>query len=52
MAKVTEVVKEIAQCWQKLKKEDRSIYKEAAKKGNQKSPAQIILILFYRQGKI
>lgn len=33
MAKVTEVVKEIAQCWQKLTKDDRSKYKEAAKRG-------------------
>jgi hypothetical protein len=29
MAKVTEVVKEIAQTWQKLAKEDRTKYKEA-----------------------
>jgi hypothetical protein len=33
MAKVTEVVKEIAQTWQKLAKEDRQKYKEAAKRG-------------------
>jgi hypothetical protein len=33
MAKVTEVVKEIAQCWQKLIKEDRQKYKEQAKRG-------------------
>lgn len=33
MAKVTEVVKEIAQSWQKMSKEDRHKYKEAAKKG-------------------
>lgn len=33
MAKVTEVVKEIAQTWQKLGKEDRQKYKEAAKRG-------------------
>jgi HMG-box domain len=33
MAKVTEVVKEIAQCWQILVKEDRQKYKEAAKRG-------------------
>jgi hypothetical protein len=33
MAKVTEVVKEIAQTWQKLAKEDRTKYKEAAKRG-------------------
>jgi len=33
MAKVTEVVKEIAQCWRKLNKEDKIKYKEAAKKG-------------------
>ena len=33
MAKVTEVVKEIAQSWQKLTKDDRSKYKEAAKRG-------------------
>lgn len=33
MAKVTEVVKEIAQSWRKLQKEDRQKYKEAAKRG-------------------
>ncbi len=33
MAKVTEVVKEIAQTWQKLGKDDRTKYKEAAKRG-------------------
>ena len=33
-AKVTEVVKEIAQSWKLLTKEDRSKYKEAAKRGN------------------
>ena len=33
MAKVTEVVKEIAQTWQKLGKDDRQKYKEAAKRG-------------------
>ena len=33
MAKVTEVVKEIAQCWGKLTKEGKIKYKEAAKKG-------------------
>lgn len=33
MAKVTEVVKEIAQIWQILAKEDRTKYKEAAKRG-------------------
>lgn len=33
MAKVTEVVKEIAQSWKILTKEDRQRYKEAAKRG-------------------
>jgi len=33
MAKVTEVVKEIAKCWKVLTKDDRQKYKEAAKKG-------------------
>ena len=33
MAKVTEVVKEIAQSWKVLTKEDRQKYKEAAKRG-------------------
>lgn len=33
LAKVTEVVKEIAQSWQKLGKDERQKYKEAAKKG-------------------
>ncbi len=33
MAKVTEVVKEIAQSWKILTKEDRQKYKEAAKRG-------------------
>ena len=33
LAKVTEVVKEIAQSWKILTKEDRQKYKEAAKKG-------------------
>ena len=33
MAKVTEVVKEIAQRWKKLDKQDRLIYKEQARKG-------------------
>lgn len=33
MAKVTEVVKEIAQSWGLLNKEERQKYKEAAKKG-------------------
>jgi len=32
-ARVTEVVKEIAQCWQALSKEDRMPYKEKARKG-------------------
>jgi hypothetical protein len=36
MAKVTEVVKEIAQTWQKLGKDDRQKYKEAAKRGKLK----------------
>ena len=34
MAKVTEVVKEIAQRWKKLDKQDRLVYKEQARKGN------------------
>ena len=33
-AKVTEVVKEIARCWGLMTKEDRSKYKEQAKRGN------------------
>ncbi len=33
MAKVTEVVKEIAQSWKLLTKEDKQKYKEAAKRG-------------------
>ena len=33
MAKVTEVVKEIAQTWQKLAKEDRTNYNDAANSG-------------------
>jgi hypothetical protein len=32
-AKVTEVVKEIAQCWQVLTKEERMPYRERARKG-------------------
>jgi hypothetical protein len=31
---VTEVVKEIAQCWGVLSKEEKMKYKEAAKRGN------------------
>lgn len=34
LAKVTEVVKEIAQSWKILTKEERQRYKEAAKRGN------------------
>lgn len=33
MAKVTEVVKEMARCWGEMNKEARAIYKEAAKRG-------------------
>jgi hypothetical protein len=47
MAKVTEVVKQIAAGWRVLKKEDRQKYKEAAKRGNYQS-----LIYFPRQGEI
>lgn len=48
MAKVTEVVKEIAQSWKLLTKEDRSKYKEAAKRGK-----LLFCINFnLRQGKI
>jgi hypothetical protein len=34
MAKVTEVVKEMARCWGEMNKEARAVYKEAAKRGN------------------
>jgi hypothetical protein len=33
MAKVTEVVKEMARCWGEMNKEARAVYKEAAKRG-------------------
>jgi hypothetical protein len=33
MAKVTEVVKEMAKCWGLMDKNDRQIYKDAAKRG-------------------
>jgi len=33
MAKVTEVVKEMAKCWGEMNKEARLVYKEAAKRG-------------------
>ena len=46
MAKVTEVVKEIAQCWQKLTKDDRSKYKEAAKRGKS------LGLITVRQGEV
>ena len=46
MAKVTEVVKEIAQSWGHLSKEERQKYKEAAKKGKFLTNHSI------RQGKI
>lgn len=36
MAKVTAVVKEIAQCWKLLTKEERQRYKEAAKKDKER----------------
>lgn len=36
-AKVTEVVKEIAQSWGVLSKEDKQKYKDAAKKGKSQS---------------
>ena len=48
LAKVTEVVKEIAQCWGVLTKDDKIKYKDAAKRGK-----EIINLTFeFRQGKI
>ncbi len=44
MAKVTEVVKEIAQTWQKLGKDDRQKYKEAAKRGKLKYWLKLVFI--------
>jgi hypothetical protein len=45
MARVTEVVKEIARSWKLLTKEERQRYKESAKKGKQ-TFSHFILPLF------
>jgi len=44
-ARVTEVVKEIAQCWQALSKEDRMPYKEKARKGKDFAMLEVFIIL-------
>ena len=44
MAKVTEVVKEIAQSWKILTKEERQRYKESAKRGKIENKPQLIWV--------
>lgn len=47
-AKVTEVVKEIAQSWGVLSKEDKQKYKDAAKKGKSQSfIIQCVIFILY-----
>jgi hypothetical protein len=46
-AKVTEVVKEIAQCWQVLTKEERMPYRERARKDTDRYNQEIRLLEGY-----
>ncbi len=46
MARVTEVVKEIARSWKLLTKEERQRYKESAKRGKELFGHFIFVIIF------